>query len=72
MIASVISAIDFPSNGKAYMYAFQTKDYIYDEDKGTITSDNSDKEPTYVRFIDDDTLILADAEGIIGTLNRAD
>ena len=67
-----ISAIDFPSSGKAYMYATETKDYIYDDDKGTITSNNSDKEPTYIRFIDDDTFILADAEGIIGTLNRAD
>ena len=67
-----ISAIDFPSSGKAYMYATETKDYIYDDDKGTITSNNSDKEPTYIRFIDDDTFILADAEGILGTLNRAD
>jgi hypothetical protein len=67
-----ISAIDFPSSGKAYMYATETKDYIYDDDKGTITSNNSDKEPTYIRFIDDDNFILADAEGILGTLNRAD
>ena len=60
----------FEKSGVAYMNYFDTKDYIYDEKEGTITSNDSDKEPSNVRFTDDDTMIIADSTGTLGTLKR--
>ncbi len=68
----VESGLEFVESGVAYMNFSYTKDFIYDDDEGTLTSDDSDKEPARVRFIDDDTMIIASGDGEIGTLTRAD
>jgi len=64
--------IEFEKSGKAYMTYSETEDYVYDEKTGTITSNDKDDSPVYVRFEDDDTMIIANDDGVKGTLNRLD
>jgi hypothetical protein len=64
------ATLTFEKSGVCYMSFSTSEEYEYNKKTGEVTLGEDDDEPSTVSFIDDDTMVISDADEVKGTLKR--